>query len=471
MKKIGTIILGAGLGTRMKSNLPKVMHPVLANPMITYPVKLALEINSQSVVVVVGYKRELVENYLKQKFNNNIKFAYQPQQLGTADAVKVAKDEIGNDVDYVLILYGDVPLLQKNTIEKLIDNHFSISDRLLSLVVTKSDDPPHYGRFIRDKNDNIIAIKEYKDCNETEKLIKEINPGIYLIKREFLFHHLDNISSLNAQKEFYLTDLIEIAAKESNIGWVYEDFTTLQGVNDRVDLAKVNNWMNTKIIENWQKQGVTIFNPQNTFITTDVIIGKDTIIEQGVIITGKTTIGEGSYIEAGVRIEDCDIENDVTIKAYSVLEKSIVGKNSIIGPMAHLRPDSNVKQGAHIGNFVELKKTTLGENSKANHLSYLGDGIIGKNVNIGAGTIFCNYDGFGKYITNIEDEVFIGSDSQLVAPVTIGKGSYVGTGSTVTKDVPQDSLSICRANQVNKENYAPKLKEKLKERKANSKKK
>ena len=461
--KIGAIILGAGQGTRMKSEIPKVMHQVGFLPMIDYPVEASLNLGCSPVVVVVGYKKEMVEAHLREKYGSGVVFAYQEEQLGTADAVRRGEPLL-RDVDSVLILYGDVPLIREELLKRLIEIHKAHTP-LISMVVSEVDDPKGYGRIIRDEAGMIVAIREDKDCSEKERKIKEINPGIYVIDKEFLYSNLSRIDNLNMQREFYLTDLIEIASKESEIKWIKEDFAYLLGVNTRVELEIANKVIFRRNCERWMEKGVTILDRDSVLLSSEILdIGKDTVIEPNVTIKGKSKIGKNVYIERGAIIEDSTVEDNVRIRAYSIIEESHIKEGAQIGPFARLRPKSVVGVKAKVGNFVELKKTILGDGSKANHLSYLGDGIIGKNVNIGAGTIFCNYDGFGKYQTILEDEVFVGSDSQLVAPVKIGKGTYIGTGSTVTEDAPSDSLVIARARQVTKEGYAKRLKERLKKR-------
>lgn len=460
---IGAIILAAGQGIRMKSELPKVMHEVAFKPMISYPVEIAIQAKCYPVVVVTGYKREVVENYLSKEYGKEVKFVFQEKQLGTADAVKCGKEAL-KDVEAVLILYGDVPLLKKETILALIDS-FNKNAPLISMIVTEAKNPTGYGRIIRNKDGKIIKVTEDKDCTLEEKEITEVNPGIYVVDREFLFSNLDKIENENTQREFYLTDLIELASKLKDIVWIQEEFSYVQGVNTRAELELANKIMFNRINNRFMKEGVTFIDASTTYISGEVIeIGRDTTIEPLVIIKGKSKIGQNVYIEQGVRIENSTIEDNVHIKAYSVIEGSIIKEGAEIGPMAHLRPGSIVGIKAKIGNFVELKNTVIGEKSKANHLSYLGDGIIGNNVNIGAGTIFCNYDGFGKYQTIIENDAFIGSDSQLVAPVKVGEGAYIATGSTITEDVPPHSLAIARSRQVSKQGYATKLKEKLKKK-------
>jgi bifunctional UDP-N-acetylglucosamine pyrophosphorylase/glucosamine-1-phosphate N-acetyltransferase len=446
MQNFTAIILAAGKGTRFKSHTPKVLHRISGRPMLFYPLNILKTIKPRHIAIVVGHKADEV----KKEFNEKgISFVHQEPQLGTGHAVMCALKRIRETKGDILILSGDVPLITRDTVKALFDAHKGAVNKrpVISFITTGLNDPTGYGRVLRDSAGNIKAIVEHKDCNPNELLIKEVNTGIYLIDSRFLRQNLGHLKNKNAQGEFYLPDLVRIAHEKGLgvQGLMVSDVDEVMGINTRAELAKATGLLNKRILNGLMQNGVTIIDPASTYIDSGVSIGHDTIVYPGSYISGNTSIGAGCSIGQGAGISDSTIGDNSTIKAFSVIEESSIGSNSSIGPFAHLRPGNVIRDNCRIGNFVELKKSTLGKGSKANHLSYLGDSVIGRDVNIGAGTITCNYDGLKKHTTTIKDKAFIGSDTQLVAPVTVGKGAYIGSGTTVTKDVPPHSLVITRA--------------------------
>ena len=359
-----------------------------------------------------------------------------------------------------LVVCGDTPLLKAETINALMDHHIKQNAKA-TILTSFADDPTGYGRIIRNEQGHVEKIVEHKDATDEEKQVREINAGTYCFDNESLFKALEKFSNENAQGEYYLPDVIEILKSEGEIVTAYstDDFTETLGVNDRVALSQAEKIMRQRINEKHMRNGVTIIDPEQTYIESDVVIGQDTIIYPGTIIKGKTTIAEDCVIGPHTEIVNCSVDSETTIR-QSVAHDSQIGASVQIGPFSHIRPQSHIHDEVRIGNFVEVKKSTFGKGSKASHLSYIGDAEVGDNVNIGCGSITVNYDGVNKFKTIIEDNVFIGCNSNLVAPVKIGEGAYVAAGSTITKDVPSEALSIARARQENKENYVQKLKKK-----------
>ncbi len=447
MKDITAIILAAGRGKRMKSILAKVLHPIAGRPMLAYPIETARQLGCHKIVVVVGHQANSVKESFK---NEGLIFVEQEEQLGTGHAVVCAREALKGFEGTTLILCGDVPLLKEKTIKTLVNMHDKMKSPITVLTVLR-DNPSGYGRIKRDNQGNILEIVEEKDTDSEEKEIKEINTGIYCINNNFLFSSLESLKNDNAQGEYYLTDLIKMAKEQdkSPSTLTVNDPGEVMGINDRRDLARAGEAIRKKIAEVLMREGVTLVNPEDTYIDLGVKIGRDTIIFPSCHIQGKTVVGENCYIESGVKIFDSKIGNSVTIKTSSVITESKISNKATIGPFAHLRPLSEIAEEVKIGNFVEVKKSKIGRGSKVSHLSYIGDTTIGENVNIGAGTITCNYDGKKKHPTIIEDGVFVGSNTQLVAPVKIGKNSIVGAGSTITKNVPEGFLAIGRARQRN----------------------
>ncbi len=461
MKNIATIILAAGRGTRMKSEKAKVLHTLNGKSLLTYPLQLSA--STKSTVVVVGHQKKEVEQAVLSSGKKNILFAHQKEQLGTGHAVLTGLSKLKKHDGPVLILSGDVPLLSKSTIRHL-KKAYDKTDSPVAFLTFNSDNPKGYGRIIKNGN-AVVAIREEKDCSSQEKKIQTVNAGIYLIDAKFLKKAAKSLKNENAQGEFYLTDIIAIAAENYQVAALSAPMHEVTGINTRVDLANLEKIIREKTAKKYMLAGVSIAFPETVYIEQECKIGKDTVIGQGVHLLGKTKIGKNVIIEPGVIISYSIIGDNALIKAYSVIEQADVGIKTEVGPMARLRPGSILKTGSKVGNWVELKKTVLGEGSKANHLAYLGDGIIGKNVNIGAGCIFCNYDGFLKHQTIVEDDVFIGSDSQVVAPALIEKGAYVASGTTVVKTVPAGDLAISRVKQINRKGLATMLKKRLKARK------
>jgi bifunctional UDP-N-acetylglucosamine pyrophosphorylase/glucosamine-1-phosphate N-acetyltransferase len=449
------MVLAAGQGTRMKSALPKVLHRVAGVPMVAYAVENAFAAGADEVVVVVGHGREQVAEALSARFGERVVLAVQEQQRGTADAVRAGLARVGAEITEVLITYGDTPCVPADLLAALSRARTEAGARC-ALVTTEIADPTGYGRILHDAAGRVVAIREHKDCTPEERAIRCVNPGLYAVERAFLEQALGAIGTANQQGEFYLTDLVEIAAREGAVAEVkHRDADALRGVNDRAELAELEALMWKTIADRHRRNGVTI--AASALIDHDVEIGTDCWIGPNVVLRGKTRVGAGARVDVGTVVEDCVIGAGAFLKPYSVLVQSEVGAGAQIGPFAHLRPQSTVEDEAHVGNFVELKNTRLRKGAKANHLAYLGDGDVGAKANIGAGTIFCNYDGFQKHRTTIGEGAFVGSNSSLVAPVTIGEGAYVGSGSVVTQDVPPGALAVGRARQVNKDGYADRL--------------
>ena len=452
MTALAAVVLCAGKGTRMKSEKAKVLHPILGRPLCAYPLKRALELGAAHVVPVVGHQATEVEKSIRAHFPDApLRFALQKEQKGTADAVKAAEDALKGHDGRVLILYGDVPLLRKETLQALLSAH-DAAGGVLALVSTTLDDPTGYGRVIREGG-KVARIVEHKDCTPEQRAVKECNAGIYSVDAAFLWKALAEIKPVNAQGEYYLTDLVEMAAKVGPVGAVDADATETAGVNDKVELAARARVLQQRINEAHMRAGVSIQDPATAYIEEGITIGTDTEIGPSVSLMAGTVIGKGVIIGQGSVLTASHVADGTHIKPYSVLEEARVGERCIIGPFSRLRPATELAEEVHLGNFVETKKARIGKGSKANHLTYLGDANIGAGCNIGAGTITCNYDGVNKHLTELGDGVFIGSDSQLVAPVKVGDGGYVGAGTTVTKNVPPGSLAVSRAPQVVKEGW------------------
>ena len=443
------VILAAGQGTRMKSKIPKVLHKVLDKPMLDHVMEAAQVVTNNKPIVVIGHMSDMVREHLGDK----AEIALQEEQLGTGHAVMMAEHYI-DDEDEVLILCGDTPLIKGETLKEMT----KIKSEGYAVVVMSAveDDPTGYGRIIRDESNDFMRIREQKDASEEEKAIKEINAGMYIINGKLLKENLSKLSVNNAQREYYLTDVLEhIKNAGHRIGVYQADKMEIMGVNSRLQLSEAERIMRLDVNKMHMANGVTLIDTNSTYIDKNVKIGRDTIIYPNCHIKGNSVIGEDCIIRENTTIEDSHIEDHVTIKSSTILS-SKVGARTTIGPYAYLRPKSVLGEDVKIGDFVEVKNAEIGNGSKASHLSYIGDAVVGKNVNIGCGVVFVNYDGKNKFKSIVEDNAFIGSNSNLVAPVTVKEGGYIATGSTVTVDVPEGALCVARAREVIKEGWRTK---------------
>lgn len=460
---LDVVILAAGLGTRMKSATIKVLHRAAGRPIIDYVIDMANALCDQPPVIIVGHQREAVQNAV----GNRARYAVQDQQLGTGHAVLQASQVLTGDLTgrKVLILSGDVPLTRVETLQQLLEEH-EREGNALTLLTMKLDEPAMYGRIVRDPSGGVQRIVEAKDATDEQKKIKEVNAGIYVFDGTSLFKNLSNLSTNNAQGEYYLTDILGLLRKKGQrVGAVIApDPVEALGVNSRAELATVEGEIQRRVVDQLMRDGVTFRNPATVVIDSTVSIGADTVIYPFVTLEGTTALGQRCVVEPGVHLINVKVGDDVHLKSGSVAEDSVIENEAAVGPYAHLRPGTRLGKHVKVGNFVETKKAVFGEGAKASHLSYIGDAEVGADVNIGAGTITCNYDGVNKHKTVLEDGVFIGSDTQLVAPVRVGHGAYVGAGSTITKDVPPDSLALSRVPQKNVEGWAKKRRAELKKK-------
>lgn len=449
------IILAAGKGTRMKSKYPKVIHKVCGKEMVNHVITVSKKSGVKDIVAILGHESEIV----KEKLAKDTMIAMQTEQLGTGHAVIMAKDYI-NDEDTIVVLCGDTPLVKEETLKRLFDYHIE-NQYHTTVLTTEVSNPTGYGRIIRDENQDLLKIVEQKDANEEEKLAKEINSGIYCFNGKSLRESLDLLDNNNAQGEYYLTDTIQIMRNKGLKVGAYNGSTIeeLMGVNSRVELAKAEEIMRKRINEAHMVNGVTIIDINSTYIEADVQIGNDTIVYPGAMLRGNTEIGSNCVIGMNSSITNSKI-GDYTEVENSTIVDSTVGENTTVGPYAYLRPNSNIGNNVKIGDFVEVKNATIEDNSKASHLSYIGDAHVGKDVNIGCGVVFVNYDGKNKFKSIVKDGAFIGSNSNLVAPVTVEEKGYVATGSTITNDVPKGALAIAREKQVIKEGWVEKKNQK-----------
>jgi bifunctional UDP-N-acetylglucosamine pyrophosphorylase/glucosamine-1-phosphate N-acetyltransferase len=448
------VVLAAGQGTRMKSKLYKVLHPVCGKPMVEHVIDQVSKLNINKAVTIIGHGAETVKSQLKGKSS----FALQEEQLGTGHAVMQAEELIGSEDGTTIVVCGDTPLITAKTMEDLLQHHID-QEAKATILTAYAENPFGYGRVIRSSEGNVERIVEQKDASADEQKVKEINTGVFCFDNKHLFQALKEVSNDNAQGEYYLPDVISIlvAKGETVSAFQTDDIDETLGVNDRIALSQAEKIMKERINMDHMRNGVTIIDPANTYIEQSVTIGRDTIIYPGTMLTGETAVGEDCIIGPHSELKDCAVGNNTVIR-QSVAHNSSIGNEVNIGPFAHIRPQSDIADEVKIGNFVEIKKASFGKGSKASHLSYIGDAEVGSDVNIGCGTITVNYDGKNKFLTKIEDGVFVGCNSNLVAPVKIGKNAYIAAGSTITEDVPEEALSIARARQVNKEDYVKKLK-------------
>ena len=449
MKNRYVVVLAAGQGTRMKSKLFKVMHPVMGRPMVGHVVHAALEADASEVITITGHGAETIKDYLGDKSQ----FVYQEEQLGTAHAVMQAKDLLEGKEGTTLVLSGDTPLLRAETLQELMAYHEEEGAKA-TILTALADDPFGYGRVIRAEDDSVSKVVEEKDASSEERLVQEINTGTYCFDNQALFNALDRVNNDNAQGEYYLPDVLEILKNDAEKVGAFrlENMEEALGVNDRKALAEATAIMRKRINEKHMTNGVTMIDPDSTYIDVQVEIGSDTVVEPNSYIKGQTKIGEDVLIGLGSVIVDSQLADGVAIK-QSVIEESIVGKNSDVGPHSHLRKDSVLGENVHIGNYVEVKNATIGNLTRAGHHTYIGDAEVGVDVNIGCGVVFANYNGMTKSKTVVGDYTFVGSNSNLVAPVVVGKNSFIAAGSTITEEVPDSALGIARARQVNKEGF------------------
>ncbi|MFD2923453.1 bifunctional UDP-N-acetylglucosamine diphosphorylase/glucosamine-1-phosphate N-acetyltransferase GlmU [Halobacillus naozhouensis] len=453
------VVLAAGQGTRMKSKLYKVLHPVCGKPMVQHVVDQLKELQLNELITIVGFGAEKVQDQLGEDSH----YVVQEEQLGTGHAVLQADHILAGKKGTTVVACGDTPLLTKDTLKKMMDHHESTQAKA-TILTAHAENPHGYGRVIRGGNGQVERIVEQKDASLDEQAVQEINTGTYCFDNEFLFEALKGVSNDNSQGEYYLPDVIQILQDKDETVSAYQtpEFSESLGVNDRVALAQAEKLMKQHINERHMRNGVTVVDPDHTYIGPDVKIGQDVIVYPGSVIEGNTAIEDDAVIGPHSTVKDCYIGEDTVVK-QSVATNSHIGARVNIGPFAHIRPESSLGDDVKVGNFVEIKKAIFGKGSKASHLSYIGDAEVGSGVNIGCGTITVNYDGQHKFMTTIEDDAFIGCNSNLIAPVTVGKGAYVAAGSTINEDVPAEALSIARSRQTNKEGYVSKLNSNKKE--------
>lgn len=456
MSSISTLILAAGLGTRMKSAVPKVLHELCGHPLLFYPISVSKRLKAKLIAVVANPKHKEVHDFIKE---NGVVRVIQSKPLGTAHAVMAAKRALSRKPGYVFILSGDVPLITETTLQALLAE-VQRENAVLGLVSMQPDDPLEYGRIIRDLDGRVVRIVEARDANESERSIREVNAGVYCVKTPWLFQALKKIQPTNIKQEYYVTDLVSIAGRDHLpvVALRAKDPEEFIGINTRADLARGARKMRHRIHQRHMLAGVSIIDPEQTYIDESVKIGPETTIFPGSFLSGKTVVGSGCIIHHGATLCDAMIEEGVTVKAMSVVEGSRLERGSVVGPFARIRPESRIGPKVKIGNFVEVKKSYFKQGSKASHLAYLGDALIGAYANVGCGTITANYDGKNKHRTIIGERASIGSDTQLVAPVKVGKGATTGAGATITRNVPAGALAISKKTQLIVKHWKPKWK-------------
>jgi len=476
LQGLGVVVMAAGLGTRMRSKRAKVLHHVAGRPMVLFAVDLALRVAGHRIVVVVGHQAEDVRQVIQAGIagragTESIAVVEQTVQQGTGHAVLQSRPVFTRAKEpratNYLILNGDTPLLKERTVRELLRAHQS-EGATVTILTASLDDPDGYGRVIRRQPDGghqgglasseVLKIVEDRDAAPAERAVKEINVGTYVVSGEFLFAALDKLEPHNVQGEYYLTDIVRMAVtqRQKVVAVTLQDPDEGLGVNTRRQLAAAEQVIRQQVRERWLDAGVTMLDPASVWLDAGVAVGRDTVLHPYVTLEGMTQVGEDCVLRSHSRLTDCRLGDRVEILDHCVLRDSVIEDDAVLGPFVHLRSGVSVRRKAKVGNFVEMKKTDLGEGAKANHLSYLGDATIGKGVNIGAGTITCNYDGVHKHHTTIGDNVFVGSDTQLVAPVTVGAGAVIAAGTTVTQDIPADALAIARTAQENRADWAAK---------------
>lgn len=452
--KIASIILCAGVGSRLKSSKNKILHEVCGRPVGYWPIKFALAVTNTKPIVVLSHQAESVEDKLRSYFKDAISFATQEIPNGTGGAVMSAIPYLDPSCQSVLVVCGDTPLIKQESLEKLVaiqqNSHVPVA-----MLTAFTDDPYGYGRIVRNSAQAIASIVEETEATPIEREIREVNPSVYVFDANFLRENIGKIQPNNRKNEYYLTDLVQLyiknGPKAGPVGSIEISSEEMHGINDRRQLAYAQKVLNRRLLDRWMQDGVTIIDPDTTYFEESVRLARDVIIYPGVHLRGETHIGEGSIIENGSIIIDTVIEKNVHILPYTVCDQAYIGERSRVGPFARLRPDARLETDVHLGNFVEVKRSRLKKGVKAGHLAYIGDAELGEKVNLGAGSITCNYDGHNKHRTIIGDNAFIGSNSTLIAPLTIGQNSYVAGGSTINQEVPHNSLAIGRAHQVNKD--------------------
>ena len=463
MKDLGVILLAAGLGKRMKSGLPKVLHPLGGKPLLLHPLETARSLNPKKIAIVVGHGAQAVKQTCG---DNGVTWVFQKKPLGTGHAAGCTREIFRDFSGDILILSGDVPLISQDTLLGLLRHHRE-KNAALTLLTAFLDQPSGYGRILRDDREELIGIVEERDAAEPEKKIKEINAGVYAVSPQFLYAALKNLNSDNQQREYYLPEIVGVAQRSGKVVRTIrvKDATEILGINTREELAFMEKTLQERINRKWMESGVTLKDPQTTYIEEGVRIGPETVIGPNTHLLGHTVVGERCRIDGNAYVTDAQLGNDVHLRFFVVLTDCRIADRAIVGPFAHLRPGTSLGRGAHIGNFVETKEAVIGEGAKANHLAYLGDVTIGRETNIGAGTITCNYDGFHKYRTAIGDRVQVGSDSTLVAPVRLGDDAYVATATTVRRDVPAGALVYNERNEKVKKGWTEQKRKKMKKAK------